>query len=96
MYDQTIVISVATLAIIAVLNLATIVYLHKQNAPVRTTVVQFWGITMFIPFVFLLAIWAKIDSEVVATLLGAFAGYLFGMKSLAEEWGGKSEENPPE
>lgn len=80
----------ATLAIILVSTMALLVYLHKQNAPVRTTIVQTLGIMLFVPLLFLLVFTGKIGENTVSTLLGAFVGYVFGKASLPEEWGGKS------
>lgn len=79
-----------TLAIIFASTLYLVYYLNKQNAPIRTTVVQTVGIMMFVPLIFLLAFTGKISENTVSTLLGAFAGYVFGKASLKEEWGGKS------
>jgi len=93
MYDPIITISLATLVVILATMVLLFLYLKKQNAPMRTTVVQFCGVIIFVPFVFLLAIWDKIDTNTVATLLGTAVGYLFGIKSLKEEWGGTSGES---
>ena len=81
----------ATLAIILVSTIALLVYLHKQNAPIRTTVVQTIGIMLFVPLLFLLVFTGKIGENTVSTLLGAFVGYVFGKTSLPEEWGGSQE-----
>lgn len=67
-------------------TIALIIYLKMEHAPIRTNVVQWTGIVLFIPFVFLLAYIGKIDGNTVSTLLGAFAGYVFGKTSLTEEW----------
>ena len=85
------VIVIITLAIILICAIALFVYLHKQNAPIRTTVVQMIGIMLFVPLVFLLAFTGKIGENTVSTLLGAFVGYVFGKASLPEEWGGHQE-----
>lgn len=84
MSNEVIILSV--LGFIAIETVALIIYLHKQNAPVRTTVIQWVGIALFIPFVFLLAYLGKISENVVSTLLGAFVGYVFGKTGLTEEW----------
>lgn len=81
----------ATLAIILVSTIALLVYLQKQNAPIRTTVVQTIGIMLFVPLLFLLVFTGKIGENTVSTLLGAFVGYVFGKASLPEEWGGSQE-----
>lgn len=85
------VIVIATLAIIMASIIGLFVYLHKQNAPVRTTIVQTIGIMLFVPLLFLLAFTGKISENTVSTLLGAFVGYVFGKASLPEEWGGNQE-----
>lgn len=83
--QETILIGI-TLIFILLESLILVDYLNKQNAPVRTTVLQWIGVAIFTPFVFLLAYLGKIDSNVTSTLLGAFAGYLFGKVGLSEEW----------
>lgn len=74
-----------------IISMAFIWVLHRQNAPIRTTVVQFIAVVWFIGSVLILSLLQKIDASTVSTLLGAFVGYLFGKVSLREEWGGKSE-----
>jgi len=81
--------SILVVAILVFIFLETgtlVFYLNKQNAPVRTTVLQWVGVAIFIPFVFLLSYLGKIDSSVTSTLLGGFAGYVFGKVGLSEEW----------
>jgi len=89
------IIVLVTLAIILISAIALITYLHKQNAPIRTTVVQTIGIMLFVPLVFLLAFTGKIGENTVSALLGAFVGYVFGKSSLPEEWGGHQEYKKP-
>lgn len=84
------IIVLSTLLIIFVDSIYLIYYLNRQNAPVRTTVVQFLGVILFIPLVFLLSFTGKIGDNTVSALLGALVGYLFGKTSLKEEWGGRS------
>lgn len=84
------IIVLSTLLIILIDSVFLLYYLNKQNAPVRTTVVQFLGVILFIPLVFLLSYTGKIDDRTVSTLLGALVGYVFGKTSLKEEWGGRS------
>lgn len=84
------IIVLSTLLIILIDSVFLLYYLNRQNAPVRTTVVQFLGVILFIPLVFLLSYTGKIDDRTVSTLLGALVGYVFGKTSLKEEWGGKS------
>lgn len=78
---------ILTLLIIFIITIYLIYYLNKQNAPVRTTVLQTVGVMMFVPLVFLLAFTGKIGENTISTLLGAFAGYVFGKVSLDKEWG---------
>ncbi len=88
------IIVLATLVIILSSTIGLFVYLHKQNAPIRTTVVQTIGLMLFVPLVFLLAFTGRIGENTVSTLLGAFVGYVFGKVSLPEEWGGHQEYKP--
>lgn len=85
------IIVLGTLVVILVDSLFLFWYLNRQNAPIRTTVVQLMGILLFVPLVFLLSYLNKIDSNTVSVLLGAFVGYVFGKSSLVEEWGGHQE-----
>lgn len=82
------IIVILTLLVIFAETTYLVYYLNRQNAPVRTTVVHLVGIFLFVPLVFLLAFLGKIGENTVSTLLGAFAGYIFGKISLKEEWGG--------
>lgn len=82
--DPTIIISVLVFVFLETGIL--VLYLNKQNAPVRTTVLQWIALAIFIPFIFLLSYLDKIDSNVTSTLLGGFAGYVFGKVGLSEEW----------
>lgn len=80
---------IAVLASIAVMfidSLALIWYLNRQNAPVRTTVVQFLAIVVLLPLVFVLAFTGKVSENTISTLLGSLVGYIFGKTSLTEEW----------
>lgn len=86
MYSAEDIITLVTLGIILIIVCYLIYYLNKQNAPLRTTVVQFIGIVLFVPLVFLLAFLNKIDQDVLATLMGAFAGYVFGKSAHQGEW----------
>ena len=72
--------------LILVFSSVLIWYLNKQNAPVRTTVVQLASSTNFLLIVFLLAFLEKIEGQTVATLLGAYVGYVFGKISAKGEW----------
>jgi hypothetical protein len=74
------------LVIILIDSLALIFYLNKQNAPVRTTVVQMYGILILVPLVFVLSFAGKINDNTTAAILGALVGYVFGKNSLSEEW----------
>lgn len=74
------------LLIILINSLALIYYLNKQNAPIRTTVVQTYGIFVLVPLIFALAVMGKISDNTVAAVLGALVGYIFGKSSLSEEW----------
>jgi len=80
------IITLLTLSIIAADSIYLICYLNKQNAPIRTTVVQALGVLLLVPLVFLLSFWDKLESQVVATILGAFIGYVFSRIPLKEEW----------
>lgn len=80
-----------TLAVILIDSLFLFWYLNRQNAPIRTTVVQLMGVFLFVPLVFLLSYLNKIDSNTVSVLLGAFVGYVFGKSSLVQEWVGYKE-----
>jgi len=80
---------IVTLGIVLVFSLFLVWYLNKQNAPVRTTVLQLAGSTTFLLIVFLLSYLNRIDGETVATLLGAYVGYVFGKISSKGEWGEK-------
>lgn len=82
-------ITITLLLIIGSDSIYLIYYLNKQNAPIRTTIIQLIGVLLFVPLVFLLAFWDKIESQVVATVLGAFIGYVFGIIPLKEEWNNK-------
>lgn len=86
MDDYDIIIISATLGIILILSLYLIHYLNRQNAPIRTTVIQFIGVILFVPLIFLLAFLNKIDQDVLSTLMGAFAGYVFGKSANKGEW----------
>lgn len=77
---------ITTLIFVFLETLVLVWYLNEQNAPVRTTVLQWVSVAVFVPFVFLLAYLGKIDSNVTSTLLGGFAGYIFGKVGLSEEW----------
>ncbi|HCM45742.1 MAG: hypothetical protein UV52_C0021G0002 [Parcubacteria group bacterium GW2011_GWD1_42_9] len=79
-------ITIVTLLIIGCDSIYLLYYLNRQNAPIRTTVVQLLGVLLLVPLVFLLALWDKIESQVVATVLGAFVGYVFSRIPLKEEW----------
>lgn len=74
------------LIIIFINSLALIYYLNKQNAPVRTTVVQMYGLLILIPLVFVLAFTGKVSDNTLAAILGALIGYVFGKTGLSEEW----------
>jgi Na+/phosphate symporter len=87
--DPKFCITIILLLIIGGDSIYLIYYLNKQNAPIRTTVVQLIGVLLFVPLVFLLAFWDKIESQVTATVLGAFVGYIFNIISLKEEWNNK-------
>lgn len=78
-----------TLGIILIFSLILVWYLNKQNAPVRTTVLQLAGSTTFLLIVFLLSYLDKLENQTLATLLGAYVGYVFGKISSKEEWGDK-------
>lgn len=86
MTDSKFIITIITLVIIGADSLYLLWYLNRQNAPVRTTVVQALGVLLLVPLVFLLAFWDKIESQTVATVLGAFIGYVFSRIPLKEEW----------
>ena len=47
------------------------------------------GVILLVPLIFLLSLWDKIESQTVATILGAFVGYVFGHMSIKEEWENK-------
>jgi len=79
-------ITIITLFIIGGDSIYLIYYLNKQNAPIRTTVVQLVGVLLLVPLVFILALWDKVESQVVATILGAFVGYVFSGVPLKEGW----------
>ncbi len=83
---QDLIIILSVLVFMLIETIALILYLNKQNAPVRTTVIQWVSVTLFIPIVFLLSYFGKINENTVATLLGAFAGYVLGKTGLTEEW----------
>jgi len=87
MFDNNYIV-LTTLAIILISTIALLIYLHKQNAPVRTTIVQIIAIILFVPLVFVLAFTGKVGENTLSTLLGAFVGYVFGKTSLPEEWRG--------
>lgn len=89
MIDNNVLLIIFILALIILLYFGLIYYLLKQNAPIRTTVIQWVGILIFIPFVFLLSYFNKVSDTTIATLLGAFIGYLFGKTGLTEEWKSK-------
>ncbi len=86
MYSAENIITLVTLGIILIIVCYLIYYLNRQNAPIRTTVVQFIGIVLFVPLVFLLAFLNRIDQDVLATLMGTFAGYVFGKSAHKGEW----------
>lgn len=88
MNQESLIIAI-TLGIILIFSLILIRYLDKQNAPVRTTVLQLAGSTTFLLITFLLAYLNKIDGQTTATLLGAYVGYVFGKASSKGEWGEK-------
>ena len=86
------VVIVLTLVIIAAIAVYLIHYLNKQNAPIRTTVVQLLTLLLIVPLVFLLAYLDKIDSHSISVILGAIIGYVFSKVPLKEEWGGNSNK----
>lgn len=43
--------------------------------------VQAFGLVIFVPTVFLLAVYGLLSKEIIATLLGGIAGYIFGRGS---------------
>ena len=87
--DPRFVITIVTLGIIVFDSGYLIWYLNRQNAPVRTNVVKMIGVILLVPLIFLLSLWDKIESQTVATILGAFVGYVFGHMSIKEEWENK-------
>lgn len=78
---------IAVLFLILVFSLMLVFYLHKQNAPLRTSVMQFGSSIVFLLIVFLLAYINKIGDQTLATLLGAYVGYVFGKVASKGEWG---------
>ena len=87
--NQEFLVILITLGIVLAFSLILIWYLNKQNAPVRTTVLQLAGSTTFLLITFLLAYLNRIDGQTTATLLGAYVGYVFGKVSSKGEWGEK-------
>lgn len=87
--NQNLIIILTAFGLILSFSLILIWYLNKQNAPVRTTVVQLASSVNFLLIMFLLAYLNKIDGQTVATLLGAYVGYVFGKISAKGEWGEK-------
>jgi hypothetical protein len=75
-----------TLMLIFMFFLILIKYLDKQKAPIRTTVLQLASSISFLLIVFLLAYLNKISSQTISTLLGAYAGYIFGKVTNKFEW----------
>lgn len=85
--DKELIVILFTLIEILIFSLILIQYLVKQNAPVRTTVVQLSSSVIFLLIVFLLAYLNKINAGPISTLLGAYVGYVFGKASAKGEWG---------
>lgn len=77
---------IGVLIVILIDSIALIYYLNKQNAPVRTTVVQMYGLLILVPLVFVLAFTGKVGDNTIAAILGALIGYVFGKTGLTEEW----------
>lgn len=87
--NQDLIVILVTLGIILIFSLVLIGYLNKQNAPIRTTALQLGGSTTFLLIAFMLAYLDKIDAQTIATLLGAYVGYVFGKISSKGEWSKK-------
>lgn len=75
-----------TLGSVVLNSVLLIFYLNKQNALVRTTVVQYFAIATIIPFIVTLATLNRIGENTIATILGAVVGYIFGKTGLTQEW----------
>ncbi|MDP2618951.1 MAG: hypothetical protein Q8P46_02035 [Hyphomicrobiales bacterium] len=66
--------------IVALLMLAGGGYLVYRNSKPgwSSYTLQAFGLVMFVPTVFLLAVYGLLSKEIIATLLGGIAGYIFG------------------